>query len=269
MYKKLLACAASFFLFAACAPQNSEELYLKGEQGVMGGERVPEGHSIAQSIVGLYDPEFDSVCTGILIAPELVLTAAHCVKYASTELQVVFHRDLEVAKKDFSLRRRILKAVYHEDYYRENAEDRKDIAVVRIKGRLPVGYVPVTLLQDFSAIRDGSRVFVAGYGLSKVWPSEEGSGLLRFTDLEVSDSHFNKNEIKLNQSSKKGVCSGDSGGPAFIVKDQMIHILGVTSRGDKSKNPLTPRCKKYSIFTRIDGYQDWIKETSEYLMSLK
>lgn len=257
-------------LLAACADQTTDnsQLQLTGKQeGVIGGDEVSAGSIISRSTVGLYDKKAGALCSGTLIASQLVLTAAHCVDPTSNELIVFFGQEMKGL--DPAKTRRAIKAVQYKHYNPERGEDTGDMALVRFEGDLPAGYAPARLYKDFSSLDKGSRVVVAGFGLNWAWGVKKGAGTLRTTKLKVKKALYGKTEVMLDQSLRKGICSGDSGGPAYIEQNGQLLLMGVASRGDSLPIPLTPDCFILSIFTRVDSYVPWIQETAAELMSIK
>ena len=266
MIKKIssLILAASFL--AACSENAPVSNIQMGEQqqGVIGGDKVQAGSSVSRSTVGLYDSGSQSLCTGTLISDQLVLTAAHCVTPNSDKMIVYFGRDF--GQKDQSLVRPVVKSVVHPNY-NNNYEDMHDVALIRFSGGLPSGFAPAPLLKDFSVIQKGTRVVVAGYGLNWAWGIKKGAGVLRTTDLKVEQALYGRTEIVLDQSIRKGICSGDSGGPAYLEVNGQLYLLGVASRGDSLPTVLTPKCFMLSVFARVDAFSSWIQSSSDYLMS--
>jgi hypothetical protein len=49
-----------------------------------------------------------------------------------------------------------------------------------------------------------------------------------------------------------GPCSGDSGGPAFVVRNSTEYVAGVTSYGDQD-------CTLYGVSTTVSEYASWIE----------
>lgn len=270
MFKKFALAMSTVALLGACSePSSVPEVSVEApeRQGIIGGDKVDSSHIVAKSTVALYDPKAGALCSGTLISKELVLTAAHCIDPSSDQLIVYFGQDL--SKPAESLVRKALKAVQHKDYNPERMEDTADIAMVRFSGELPPGFAPVALFNDFASLKKGSKVRVAGYGLNWAWGIKRGSGVLRTTELKVKEPVYGQTEIMIDQSIRKGVCSGDSGGPAYIEKNGKLFLMGVVSRGDSIPIPLTPDCFIMSIFTRVDAYVPWIKETGQMLLAIQ
>lgn len=89
----------------------------------------------------------------------------------------------------------------------------------------------------------------------------EGEGSLRLGSM-IYSSEFNASEILLASGSTGGPCSGDSGGPALIEKNNKYYILGVASRADIS-------CKSEVIYGDVTSasVKAWIKKNSALLQS--
>lgn len=267
MINKISSLLVAVSFLTACSEMATTSHIPAGDsqQGVIGGDKVQAGSTISRSTVGLYDSKSQALCTGTLIADRLVLTAAHCVTPNSDSMIVYFGRDF--TSMDKSLVRPVVKSIVHPNY-NSNREDMHDLALIRFSGSLPSGFAPAPLLTDLSSVKKGTRVIVAGYGLNWAWGIKRGSGILRTTDLKVAKPLYGRTELMLDQSIRKGICSGDSGGPAYLEINGRLHLMGVASRGDSLPTVLTPKCFILSIFSRVDAFSTWIQASSEYLMSM-
>ncbi|KHD87721.1 MAG: serine protease [Bdellovibrio sp. ArHS] len=266
MFKKISLTVAIALTLSACAETAQQaQVELSGQQkGVIGGDKVAANNRISRSTVGLYDEQAQALCTGTLIAPNLVLTAAHCIEPTSDKMVVLFGQEFKNAQA--SQLRPVSKKIRHSLYGAMKSEDMYDIAMIRFEGTLPAGYAPAPLLTDFSRVQKNTEVVVAGFGLNWAWGIKRGAGTLRTTTLKVKAPWNGSTEIMLDQSLRRGICSGDSGGPAYLDVNGQLHLLGVASRGDSLPIPLTPDCFILSVFTRVDAHTDWINQTAIELL---
>lgn len=208
---------------------------------VIGGSHVADNDPVARSTVGLHSGE--GVCTASIIAPDIIVTAAHCLQNKG-RLSVSFGSTLE---SDTRVRARASRR--HPDFGRRRGRDEADIAVVLLGAPLPRGFVPVPVFQAGS-LRRGQAVLLAGYGVSD-GRLDTGSGRLRKTETQVLRTAGT--EVLVDQSRGRGVCRGDSGGPGFVRDRQgRLQVWGVVSRGPQ-------HCDEEGVFTRIDSHDQWIR----------
>jgi V8-like Glu-specific endopeptidase len=189
-------------------------------------------------------------CTGTLVGPRLVLTAAHCVSdpRLGTNLEVMFGSDVASSGSRFV---RVIQAVRHPDY-RSDGDD-ADLAVLVLDREAPVA--PVALGDQPLDGTVGASVRIVGFGVTG--PSDGATGTKRSgtsTVAEVQDQVFR------TAPGTSLTCQGDSGGPLFAPEGTAERLVGVTSRGD-------PGCSSYGINVRVDRFlQDfivpWIAATS-------
>jgi secreted trypsin-like serine protease len=241
---------------------------------ILGGIEVARQDEIAAStvLVGLLTPGGMLTCTGSILAPDLVVTAGHCVAPLPNVVLVLFTRDLgQTAERTVAVSR----YRRHEGFYanlrlRHDDHDQNDIALLRFEGGLPPGYAPARVLDDSEAdaIHDGAEVTLAGFGRSvgdvgRLAQGEpDGSGVLRKVQTTIRTARYGRTEVLVEQSAGKGACHGDSGGPAFVRgRDGALKLFGVTSRGPAS-DPDT--CADAGIYTSLLAQHAFIEDaTSE------
>jgi len=260
----LLGVSSPNFAYAATFAQTPKKAAGPADRvSIIGGTEVEAADPIASStvIVVATDAIGSALCTGSLIAEDMVLTAGHCLGQAgNASIRVAFRRN--IADKT-GLVKRAVAAIRPNDFFQNpNDVDEDDIALIQIAGGLPAGYAPATLLADSSELRDGAEVILAGYGRSVgVAPADgadDGAGILRKVAVKVFRAQYGQTEVEVDQTAGKGACHGDSGGPAFLEKNGALFLFGVTSRGPQGA-PDT--CNSQAIYTNALTHTDWIAAT--------
>lgn len=264
--KKMIVALGLAGAMTACAPQNKGSVANDNNSSIIGGTVVETSDQISKSTVAIIASIVDAkgeeqqfVCTGSLIADNVVLTAGHCVPEVKegekAGMYVVFTTDLNKLSREQV--RNVNKVVVHPKYGQEaeDGSDANDIALIRFAGVKPAGYQLAKYLADESLLTEGATVTLAGYGLTD-GVNKTGDNLLRKTDVEIIQ-HFGKTEVALDQSKGKGACHGDSGGPAFLKgADGVEYVWGVTSRGIGKDG--VDDCSLFSLYTKVKAHQAFV-----------
>ncbi len=255
-------------VLAACAPNNQNgTVAAENSKGIIGGTEVQPGTRIIRSTVALYDKKVGALCSGTLISENIVLTAAHCVGPDASQMRVFFVNDVRKAKPEQI--RTVDAAIVNKDYSATRKENTADVALVRFVGKMPAPYAPAKILKSSGLLQKNTTTIVAGYGLNRSWVVKSGAGVLRTTELQIADPNMTATETSLQQTISRGVCSGDSGGPAYLDVDGELQVWGVASRSDALPTRLTPDCFLMSIYTRADIYAKWIADNMADLKAIK
>lgn len=229
---------------------------LRNDGQIIGGVEATGEEEFAKTVVSLYNVAMGSICTASILSDNMLLTAAHCVEGAPSDLRVVFGTNLET--QDVIVQRVEAFRVSPFWYARQNQRlDTGDIAIVKFSGGLPEGYEPAELLTDSSLLNDNDQVLLAGYGNSN-GAEGTGAGRLRFVETSIKQARYSRTEVLVEQSFGKGACHGDSGGPAYVHINGKRMLFGVTSRGvDDPKND----CSVSAAYTSVPYYNGWIVRT--------
>jgi hypothetical protein len=173
-------------------------------------------------------------CSGALIAPDLVLYAAHCVTPGADYVQgILAHR----ASADVAL------LLLSEP--------------LKTKMPAPSG----TPLEPLAA---GGRFTVAGIGVTRRGDGKSG-GTIRAASL-VATGQPGRLQIRLvdpatnNTSEGLGACTGDSGAPVFENQNGRAVIIGVVSWSTGANN--AAGCGGLTGVTPLTLYREWIVTTA-------
>lgn len=241
---RVLACSLPLAL-ASCAPDS----FVEPDPSERGGGSIVNGTETADypaAVALIHKGRIG--CSGTLIAPRKVLTAAHCLDLTTpsdfsatvTDLKVGFGPRLGKLEAEIP----VVGGTIHPKYL----DEAYDVAVLTLIEDAPA--TPVGLLRTMDDSWVGEEVRVVGYGASN-GKDHSGVGVKRMADLTIDS--LTKQELLYKVASGKAACVSDSGGPAFVERDGKLLVAGIASRGDAA-------CAERGIYGRVDAYLDFIEE---------
>lgn len=203
------------------------------------------------------------ICSGTLVSPTVVVTAAHCFfdrdgfeQEATGFAVVVGALDLATTFPESSVFR-VVSGARHPDFDFTSLQD--DVGVLVLE-RPVESLVPVRIATQQEALRhavSGASVILEGYGISDLESFESGR-LLRATST-VSTS-FAETLVAIPTSEAEGdSCFGDSGGPVYFTIDGEPTLAAATSRA--LPDAVAP-CGEGGVYTLLGSYRRWFAKTS-------
>jgi Trypsin len=182
-------------------------------------------------------------CTGVVVAQDIVLTAAHCLEAGKLRVVTGFRPTLFTD---------VAQAVPHPNY-RAAERGSPDLAILKLAKPLPASFSPVHLEPRW--VSNGADLVVAGYGKSA--DNDKGANLVLRTVLQhVATRNSSYLTLTGVGESAAGAAPGDSGGPVFSYRGLYALVAIMVGHADR-----------YTIAISIAPNYAWIRETMEKLSS--
>ncbi len=176
-------------------------------------------------------------CSGTLVAPRVVLTAAHCVQDAQAGVAL----EVMLGRGDDDPRARFVVVTYvalHPSF--DPATNAHDVALLRLAE--DPGVAPIPVAASFGAVTVGATARVVGFGVDGDAASVPGTKRTGTTKVDAIDATTFR-----TVPSPSMTCVGDSGGPVLVGGGDggAEELVGVTSKGDRA-------CMQNATNARVD-----------------
>ena len=205
-------------------------------RAIINGDVVSREEAAAVGAVGLWIDldgcevcrhDVPAACTGTLVAPNLVLSAKHCIdvpdELGGKLTKVVFSNDIFDKKAPVAYVDRFIRT---SDYGMASAKEEGDLVLIKLKTNAPIAWQPQQLALDLlPSVAPGEKdltqligrpeLFSYGFGDAKDDYYEYSSGRLQRLKVKVASAIGpSENKFYTTTGSTSGTCNGDSGGLA-------------------------------------------------------
>jgi secreted trypsin-like serine protease len=202
-------------------------------------EPITNGTSDASdpAVVALVDATGTTLCTGTLIAPQVVITAAHCLEGMTTGIddRVFFGSSVTTAGTFIA----VSGVLVHPQFDPSSLSN--DLALLALASAASATPVPMLAPVPDSTLVN-AHVRIVGFGDTAGDAGDYGAK--RSGTSTVASVTPTTMGLAPDPSQQ---CRGDSGGPALLTVGGVEHLAGVTSFGDTA-------CVAGSTDTRVDAY---------------
>jgi len=200
--------------------------------------------AIGGPVVGLsFGGGYGSFCSGAMLEPRIVVTAHHCIPTAGYDPDFLSKWSITVSLPGIVLnnlvsdRANVLQIVTKPEFWTMGAcangfcDDLDDVALLIIDRDFPVSTnLKIASAEDLARFRlDRAPVITYGYGLTRYDKSSFTPMSLTAHLEEPNPGGWGEFTFNISVEGNQNVCSGDSGGPTYVVDGGLMYYLGPTS----------------------------------------
>jgi V8-like Glu-specific endopeptidase len=181
-----------------------------------------------------------AMCTATVIAPDTVLSAAHCFDYGASSVDFYVGTDIRSPTAVLSASEWHLNPQYGSTY--ESPPQYDNSIIILGESTASAGITPIPVNCTTTSIY-GQRVQAVGFGMTSAY---DDSNTRRWWTVLTCD-YEGSFVYGVTGNGATGACYGDSGGPLLVTKgDGLIYEMGDLSVGDSDD------CLGHDYYARTD-----------------
>jgi secreted trypsin-like serine protease len=205
-------------------------------RAIVGGEDATSGSSARRYTV-IVQSQKGELCSGAVIARDLVLTAAHCVTQKTKYRIIAFDQNFAPIPIG------VASAARNPAFRLKGRPDKQtglDIAILELAEPLGGDMKPLAISSDLGMLTSSSEVTVSGFGLSR-YGDRATAGKLRFAHLRIAGvANIGVPSLALTadgtpEGRGRSACLGDSGGPIVVENYFQSVLVGLVSLADAER----------------------------------
>ena len=181
-------------------------------------------------------PEYDSFCSGVLVAPDKVLTTGHCIEVVGSELyekwNILTYEPNLIKIKAGGVKYEVADVIIAPSYTEAVGFEGEDLAIITLKK-------PLTNIRPIKMVSKGS--LKAGLAVTMVARDKMANSTI------IAVKSYAGNLVVFTDGTKSGVCEGDSGGALLVKIGNDLALAGILSAQSEGCERQTGT----SIFPRI------------------
>lgn len=243
-----------------CTPAPESGREGRARSAIIGGESDKADPAIVLYVMD--SPAGSAICTGAVVSPHVIVTAAHCLdpKVTGNDMKpyyVFLGADLNSAA-DQAVRSnyvRVAETHFHPDFSLAGNADVNDIGVIITATPLPM--TPLKMSRTpMDASMVGTKVRMVGYGVNDLDGSADAQESKHA--VEVAIAAVEPSNLRYDDP-HHAMCEGDSGGPSLMKRaDGTEVIVGIHSydRGGCTGQTFDLRADLYTSYV-----DDFIKKS--------
>jgi len=224
---------------------------------ILNGVAVTANEYDTSPVVGIYKQEpgktSTKICTGTLLNPTTILSAAHCFLKLDSLVINVFRGLNLYSSNRIDIKINNSQVTIHPKY--DSERDLYDIAIIKLNQ--PIDLTESVAYPILANSVDFENFIIYGYGRDL----NQKTGVINKatkTKSQIFPSPLGKeNFLVFNQTDLTGITKGDSGGPVFAVVGSTRYLVAVASNVGGSIGNIQGTVASFS--TKVSSVLDWIK----------